>query len=121
MKNIDAVKSGDWLFTCRLEPLQFSHFEPKNTEDYEEDFLLSMNEDQLSNFLNDHFVTTDGASHSYKNCTCRVISENYAKWFIANNVYNLFDQFEAEPDPFFLYEKAVKSLCPEFGIQFEGV
>lgn len=121
MKNVDKVKKGDWIFTCSLEPMQFSHFEPKTPEDYNASFLSSMDEEELSNFLNDDFVTMNGSSHSYKNCTCKVVTEDYAKWFIANNVQALFNQFENQPTPFALYENAVRLLCQQHNISFEGI
>jgi hypothetical protein len=80
-----------------------------------------MNEDELSNFLNDGFVTVNGASHSFKHCSCKVISESYAKWFISNNIHKLFDQFENEPNSFHSYENAVRLLCQQHSIPFEGI
>lgn len=90
------MKTGDWLFTCRLEPLQFSHFENEDT-----------------------FITTGLLSHSVKNCGLKPISEEYAKWFIENDCMSLFS--ENVENCWDLYENAIKELCKNDNIEYEGI
>ncbi|NCD71619.1 hypothetical protein [Mucilaginibacter agri] len=121
MKNIDIVKKGDWIFTCVMTPLQFSHFETRNPNDYDQEYLNSLDSEAYSNFLNDSFETTDGSSHSFKNCGCKVISEAYAKWFIQNNIHLMFDKYENYDNKWDLYTYDVRQASMAAGLPFEGL
>ena len=55
------MNKGDLLFTCKMNPQQFSH-----------------------NLSNGDFATLEGGSHSKTHCGCNAISTSYAKWFIEN-------------------------------------
>ncbi len=59
------MKKGDWLFTCDLMPVQFSHFIDEEEDDFE---------------------TITGAYHSRKNCGLAPISRKYALWFLSNEI-----------------------------------
>ena len=75
---------GDWLFTCNMNPQQFSH-------------TLS----------NGDFVTIEGSTHSKQHCGCKPISTSYAKWFIDNEISKAYDDlnFFRKLTPFKRVEK----------------
>jgi hypothetical protein len=123
MKNIDTVKHGDWIFTCRMTPEQFDKFNPRDPKKYGKKYLASLTEEEYSNFINNDFQTIIGSNHSFNYCGCKVISEAYAKWFLDNNIHLLFDKHEkADPDNVWVnYEAEVKQLAEEAGLTYEGV
>ncbi len=87
------IKKGDWVFTCSLKPLRFNTFEDDSDID---------------------FWTVEGSSHSTIHCGCRVVSEEYAKWFIDNKIWELYTgSFED-------YESNIRKLCVRDSIEFEG-
>lgn len=119
----DKLTEGQWIFTCSMQPLQFSHFRgPKNLADYDKSWLQKSKEEQ-EDFAFDDFVTLGGSSHSIHNCSCKPISEKYAKWFIENKCADLYDTFEIEDDGghWVKYEEAVKKLAEKDGLEFEGI
>ena len=107
-----ALKKGQWLFTCDMKPLQFNSFDPeKNKEDYS----IWKNEKAWELFSKyDDFTTLEGSSHSACNCGLTPISEKYAKWFITNKIWELYN------DDFEIYEELIKKICKEHNINFEG-
>ncbi len=96
MKNI---QKGQWLFTCSMQPLQFLAFDENG----------------------DDFTTMNGSKHSVRNCSCKIISENYAKWFIDNKIEELFAKYSNIDNRWELYENEVKELCKRDNIIFEGI
>ncbi len=106
------LKKGQWLFTCAMKPKQFSHYNERDRVDYSE----VENEEEFLEWLKyNDFVTLEGSSHSQKNCSCKPISEKYAKWFLENKVYELYE------DDFGIYEEQVKELCKKHNIEYEGI
>jgi len=99
------LKKGDWIFTCKMDPVQFSHYQDTDS-----------NNDPF-----DVFFSIEGSVHSQRHCGCKRISKEYAEWFIDNEISKLFDKYEDKENAFILYEKEVKLLCEEKGIQFEGI
>jgi hypothetical protein len=94
MKNL---KKGQWLFTCSLKPKQFSHY-----DDNDEDFN-----------------TIGGANHSFKHCGCKLISDEYAEWFINNITEDMLPPSGNEKR-WEIYETKIKELCIRDNIEFEG-
>lgn len=52
---------------------------------------------------------------------CGEVSDFYAKWFITNNVIDIYREYTGYENQMELYEEAVKHLCQQEGIEFEGV
>jgi len=135
MKDLRDIKPGDWLFTCRMEPVQFGSWDEKNPEDYYEieEFNKRTDEEKF-NFCHSDFSTFDGSSHSVCGCGLSPISEKYAKWFIENKVWEIYekhdnregkpvvgeDHTEFNTITWELYEKDVRKLCEEHNINYEG-
>ena len=124
----DILKDGQWIFTCSMQPLQFSHFSnKKNLKDYDVSWQNKTKEEQ-DDFINDDFVTKEGSHHSIYNCSCKPISEKYALWFLSNKFWESFDTFidvekqkKGEPDNRWeLYEKFIRDKAAADGIEFEG-
>jgi len=111
-------KYGDWLFTCRMEPVQFGEWKIKNPNDYscnKEDY----SEDEWYRMWNEEdFITIDGSSHSRSNCSLHLISTRYAEFFIEHKLWELF---EINNQDFNLYKSAVKKVCEAYKIKFEGI
>ena len=78
------MNKGDWLFTCKMNPQQFSH-----------------------NLSNGDFLTLEGGSHSKTHCGCNAISTSYAKWFIETDISKVYDDlnFYGKLSPFRRIEK----------------
>jgi len=112
------LKKGDWLFTCAMKPKQFSHYTENNPDDYSPD---EMTNEFLDWCKFDDFTTLEGSNHSQKHCSCSPISEKYAKWFIENELDKLYDPQEPDEEKWENYERRVKELCIEVGIEFEGI
>lgn len=91
------MEKGDWLFTCSINPEQFSHWR----------------DDDM-----DMFVTLNGANHSKKNCSLSPISDEYAEFFIKHNLSELY---EINYNDFDKYALAVRKVCDAFKIKFEGI
>lgn len=68
------MKHGDWLFTCRMEPVQF---------------------DAWANEDHNDFMTLDGSGHSAAHCGLHPVSERYAHWFLDNKLYEYYRFFNA--------------------------
>lgn len=114
------VKEGDWIFTCSMEPKQFKSFhKPKKEENYERSAFSDEEWERFSKF--DDFVCIDGSCHSSRHCSLRIISEKYAKWFIDNTIWKLFDDKLEPENAFNDYEKKVKKLVKEAGLEYEGI
>lgn len=62
---------GDWLFTCKMIPVQFDCFLDE-----------------------DNFRTLDGSEHSYKHCGFKPISREYALWFLSNEIYKHYNKLK---------------------------
>jgi len=75
-------QNGDWLFTCSIEPKQFDKW-----------------------LEEDDFITIDGSVHDKKHCSLKLISTEYAEFFIKHKLWELY---EINFSNFELYEKAVK-------------
>ena len=113
-------EKGDWLFTCMMQPKQFSHFERACMEcgrfyPTTETVCTKCNV-PLKEELDD-FVSIDGSCHSKKHCTLHLISTKYATWFIENKLWELY----TEEDGFDIYREKVKDLCKKTNIVFEGI
>jgi len=122
MRNIEdlkAVKHGDWIFTCKLQPLQFDTFRPeKNADDYNRQAFTDEQWEQFSKY--DDFVTLNGSNHSVKNCGLLKVSDAYAEWFNDNQIWLLYDKDPLET-AFERYEARVKACCDYFEIEYEGL
>jgi len=102
-----GIKKGDWLFSCSMKPLQFSHW---------------------TNGDLDSFETIGGSQHSERNCSLSPISEKYALWFIENKCWEIYDRIaeetneseEAFANVWTLYEEEIKKLAESAGLEFEG-
>ncbi len=117
----DKLKEGQWLFTCSMQPLQFSHLDkPKDLKYYDESWQ-NESEEKRQDFINDDFVTIGGSHHSFQNCSCTLISEKYALWFIENKCWELYEVFKSKDDVWDLYEMAVKNLAQAEGLEYEGI
>jgi hypothetical protein len=112
-------KEGQWIFTCTLKPLQFSHVNIWSEEMRKE--FPNLSDEEWNEIKNDDFITLGGSHHSKKNCSCKPISEAYAQWFIKNNVHLLYEKYRDHNRPFDSYEVAVRTLCIKEGIEFEGI
>lgn len=100
----NEISHGDWLFTCRMEPLQFD----KWLDDKKEDFQ-----------------TIEGSSHSKSNCSLKPISTKYATWFNENKIWELYKRpeertAEKNQKAFDDYEALVKQKAKEDGVEYEG-
>ena len=89
------MEKGDWLFTCSMNPEQFSHW-----------------------IDDDSFATLNGSNHSKKYCSLSPISDEYADFFIR---HKLSDLFEIHDEDFDKYESAVRKICEIFKMKFEGI
>jgi len=122
MRHIDyykAIKHGDWIFTCKMQPLQFDKFDAeKNPEDYNREAFTDEKWEQFSKY-ND-FTTIGGSCHSANNCGLQRVSTDYAQWFIENQIWLLYDT-EPMETAFERYEARVKACCQYFEIEFEGL
>lgn len=115
----DKLKHGTWIFTCSMKPLQFDKFLPK--EDNKEDYPnIDFGSDKWLNIKYDDFQTIEGSNHSLLHCSCGIISEEYAKWFLDNNIHKLYDNFKDKENSWELYEKAVREKCALDNIEYEG-
>lgn len=90
-------KEGDWLFTCAMEPRQFSHWEDLERETFE---------------------TIGGAHHSKHGCSLNLITTKYAEFFIKHKLWELY---EINYSQFDRYEEAVKLVCQAYKIKYEGI
>lgn len=71
-----AINYGDWLFTCRMEAVQFHQWDKDDGAWY------------------DFFTTLDGSSHSYCNCSLKPVSESYALWFNSNEMHTYLGRIQ---------------------------
>lgn len=111
------LKKGQWIFTCSLQPCQFNSFDPnKKEENYQRNEFTDKEWERFSKY--DDFTTIEGSSHSVYHCGLRTISEKYAKWFIKNECWKLWDDNCDSEDT---YKNKVKNFCDKEGIEFEGV
>lgn len=62
------MKQGDWLFTCKMYPVQF-----------------------LEYINNGDFRTADKSEHSIDHCGCNPVSKKYALWFLKNKIWEAHD------------------------------
>lgn len=113
------MEKGQWIFTCSMQPEQFSHIRPKDITAYDKSWLTK-SEEERNAFINDDFVTLKGSHHSKKSCSCKPISETYALWFIQNKCWELFPDNRTN-EQWDEYEDAVKELCKRDNIQYEGI
>ena len=90
------IKKGQWIFTCSMQPQQFDHW-----------------------INDDDFVTEIGSHHSLINCSLKIISDEYAKFFNDNELWNLFD--EDDDNRWDKYENRLKRVCEEFDVKYEGL
>lgn len=114
------IKKGDWIFTCNMKPLQFSHYEMRDPKKwFEDDYYIfeNMTSEEKEKWIKDDFITLEGSSHSKSTCGLNVISRNYAKFFIENKLWELYNEEEG----FDNYEEKVKSFCKSKNIIFEGI
>lgn len=121
------MEKGQWIFTCSMKPLQFSHIERLNIKKEEfSDHWAKATDEEWEIFANDSFVTLEGSHHSKRNCSCKPISEEYANWFIKNECWNLFPNKHGETKPSLNknvwdeYGDKIKELCVRDGIKYEG-
>ena len=119
LSELKALKRGQWIFTCSLEPKQFDSFEPeKDPKRFDRSKFSDESWELFSKY--DDFTTTEGSLHSVQHCSCKVISQKYAKWFIENKIWELFPPYGLE-DSFQVYEKLVKEKCEKDNIEYEGI
>lgn len=115
-----VVEKGDWLFTCSMEPKQFSHWdEPRNYKDYaiSDERWDEMSEKEKEKWMYEDFTTIGGSDHSRSNCGLSPISDEYAKFFIDKKLWELYDLYK----DFELYEEAVKKVCEAYKVKYEGI
>ncbi len=119
---------GAWLFTCAMHPKQFCNVNVRDPlkwfgDEQYKDVFLKMSEVEQFNFINDDFDTIDGSGHSFANCSCKLISKQYALWFLSNNISSIYDELKKTEDDVNIwqkYEDAIKVKCFEDGIEYEG-
>jgi hypothetical protein len=80
VKDWRDITKGDWLFTCRMEPVQFRRW------------LY----DDLGPDNPDDFETLDGSCHSRLHCSLKPVSTAYGEWFKANRMEQYYDFFLTE-------------------------
>ncbi len=115
------LKPGQWLFTCKMVPVQFAAFdEEKDPKTWGRSADTTDEEWELFAKYND-FQSIDGSCHSVKDCGCKPISDEYAKWFLDNNMQDLYDKHKDKEDVWELYEAAVKAAAEAAGLQYEGI
>ena len=108
------VKEGNWLFTCKMEPVQFEKFLHNNPDDYDR---KNFTDEEWEKFIYyDDFITKDGSNHSVTNCGLSLISEEYAKFFIEHELWSLYNKTNC----FEKYEIEVKEFCKQHNIEYEG-
>ena len=111
------MEKGDWLFTCSMKPLKFGHWIEKQGE-YPE-LKKKLSKEEYEEFIKrDDFVTLNGSHHSKSSCSLSPISDEYAKFFLRHQLWNLF---EVNGSDFDKYEEAVKKVCEIFNIKYEGI
>lgn len=101
MKKFDNIKHGQWIFSCKMQPLQFDKWEDESDKD--------------------GFNTLEGSNHSAYHCGCKPISEKYALWFIENKCWDLFSKDVDPKEQWNIYIDKVKKLCEEHNIEYEGI
>jgi hypothetical protein len=112
------LKKGQWIFTCSMKPLQFSHIDVLTDDDRKH---WDMPDEKWETFKYDSFYTIEGSNHSKENCSCKTISGNYAQWFLKNEIHTMYDKFKGMENSFTLYVADVQARCFEAGIEYEGI
>lgn len=98
------MKTGDWIFTCKMQPMQFDSYIHKGED----------------------FKTTDGSHHSIRHCGCNPVSKEYAQWFIENKIWEIWDEIsETNPESLStniweLYQERIEQKCKLDNITYEG-
>lgn len=104
------LEKGDWLFTCKMEPVQFDRTIPVDRSQYP-----NLSDSEWDIFKDDMFCTLEGSHHSRKYCSCTPISDEYAQFFIQHKLWELFrNNWEK-------YEADVRTICNLFKIKYEGI
>jgi hypothetical protein len=118
----DQLKKGIWIFTCSDKPLQFSHVEYRDPNNYGiKNKWDSLSEKEQQDFMYDDFETLEGSYHSFANCSCKIISEQYALWFIKNKCWEFLPETDELTEQSWIdYENKIKSLCEKDNIKYEG-
>lgn len=80
---VDQVKHGDWIFTCRMNPVRFDRW-------------LDTDQPEGVNGENDYFTTLEGSDHSRLHCSLKVVSPEYAEWFIENRMWQWYELFSTD-------------------------
>lgn len=62
------MQTNDWIFTCKMKPLQFLEYTGDNA-----------------------FRTIDKSEHSITHCGLKKVSNDYAQWFINNEIWKAYD------------------------------
>lgn len=129
------LKKGDFILTCSLIPKQFSHYNFPDRSKWDKNYYKptgnayldkkecpsdTWEDDKWDDFYYDDFDTIGRSNHSQHHCGCKTITEEYALWFIENQVDKLYDNSIGELS-FETYENKVKELCKEKGINYEGI
>jgi hypothetical protein len=96
-EELKNITKGTWIFSCSMKPLQFGEW-------YDDQY--------------DEFETIGGSQHSRRNCSLSIISEEYAKWFLANKIDELY--VECGEDTWTIYEDKIRELAKRDGINYEG-
>lgn len=115
-------KEGDWVLTCSLKPEQVKKIWFKNPTDYVRN---SFSDSEWDVFSKDNFETESGNLHSFKHCSCKVISENYAKWFLGKQLFLKYPTQEeadlSEMSRVELYEQIIIEEAKKDNIVYEGI
>jgi hypothetical protein len=86
-----------------MEPVQFNewhHEQPVDIAALREEGLYT--EEELAAIVQpdptdpDWFDTLDGSNHSAEHCGCKLVSERYAQWFIAYEMWQWYHFFTKE-------------------------
>jgi hypothetical protein len=120
IKELQKIKKGQWIFTCKLEPLRFKRFFTYK-DDYVKKHWESPSRWIKHKYFND-FETMEGTTHSALHCGLELITKNYAYFFRKNKCWELFPKEDLTMDEKWeIYENRVKDLCKLKNIKFEGV
>ncbi len=100
-----------------MEPRQFSHWGKTDLDEY---YLKKLSVGKIEDLIYTNFETSDGSMHSLKHCGLRLISDEYAQFFLENKLWELFDSNDDIEFRWLKYENKIKAICLENNILYEG-